>query len=690
MIRQIHDPIGRLRLAFVLAVVLAGITVLFNRLPVLVLTLHLRNVLAGFIPFVIGLPFGLALLPARERNGLAFDLERGLFAVGLGQGLVCGLTFLLLTAHLAHMIAFPLLAAGVIIVSLRRWGTVLRAWRAKAHPTCPPHAPRPTPHSPLPTDLTSVRSVLLFLFCAAVLYLGCALLPPVNYDALEYHLAVPQAWLANHGWVPFPHNIYAWFPMNMELMYMWGLALGDSPATTVINLFFAVACAAAVWALARRPSTSSGRRGGGEHASWLAVIVLVSSGLMIRLVMQADIDLGVCFYSLLALVAFVRWSERAELHSLVLSAIFVGLALGCKYIAAISVWVPMLILVLAGGPAGKRLTGMIWMLFLPVCVVAPWLLRNAIMIGNPVFPLLYRWLGGEGWTAAADAFFRTAHAPKPLGLGGHLVGLIRSPVDLTILDLTVFSPLILAGGLVAVLVNRRDRLVRLLLLFSAVVFALWFILTQRNHRFLITVVPPLAVVAAWGLECEGSWLRRPIRWPIWVVSYTSLYFLLLGLSLNNGLSYLAGAEDVSGYYERVLPHMRAIRFLNDRHSNRPVRVLFVGEAQAYGCRFDAIVPVVFNPHPWLTHDRSGQVIPQTVEQAGRRLRELGVTHVLYNEAELTRLIRGYAPEGWPDGRELARLIHLMDGTWLRSVFETENGVVGVLEVNASGRAKETI
>lgn len=659
MIRQIRDSVTGLWLAFSLAVILAIVT-LYSHLPLLALMLHVRNLLAGLFPFLIGLPFGLALFPSKNRNARDVGLDRLLFAVGLGQGLVCVLTFVLLTAHLAYMIAFPLLAAGLIVISLRRWRNLLQDLPRSAA-----------------IDRASHRTVLFFIFCAGVLYLSCALLPPTNYDALEYHLAVPQAWLENHGWVPFPHNIYAWFPMNVELLYMWGLALGDSPATTVINLFFAMGCAMAAWSL--------GRRRGGEPAGWLAVVLFLTSGLVMRLVMQADIDLGVCFYSLLALLAFVQWTARPEKRLLVLSAVFVGLSLGCKYIAAISVWVPMLILVLVGGPPGRRLRGLVWMLVLPVCAVVPWLVRNAVMVGNPVFPLLYEWFGGEGWTQAANAFFQTAHSPKLLGLAGHLLDLLKSPFDLTILGLTVFSPLILAGGVLGVFLSRRDRLLRMLLLFSAVAFALWFVLTQRNHRFLVTITPPLAVVAAWGLDCQGGWLRRPIRWPIWVVSYASLYFLLLVLSLNNGLNFLAGTENVSGYYERILPHMRAVHFLNERNSERPVRVLFVGEAQAYGRRFDAIVPVVFNSHPWLVHDRPGNVVPQTVEQAALRLRELHVTHVLYNEAELTRLIRGYVPEGWPDGRELARLIHLMDGKWLRPVFETENGIIQVFEVAGMAR-----
>ncbi|MFH1743377.1 MAG: glycosyltransferase family 39 protein [bacterium] len=658
MTGQTQRPLSGFRLVFPLALLVTLAALSFQILPMLLLAGHLRDLLAGLIPFAIGLPLGLFLLSIGEKKGGSLDLERILLALGLGQGILCGFTFLLLTFHIFYAPVIPLLTALIVIVFLRKWKEIFYQIQSGCQIDR--------------VERTSPRSIVFFLICAGILSLSCALLPPTNYDALEYHLAVPGTWLTQHGWGSFPHNVYAWFPMNVELLYLWGLALAEVPATTVINFLFAAACAVGIWVL--------GRRRGGEQSGWLAVILFISSGLIIRLVIQADIDLGVCFYSLLAWLAFVRWTEREDRRSLILSAIFVGISLGCKYIAAVSVWIPMLLLVLVGAPKEKRLTGLLWMLLLPACVALPWLVRNLVMVGNPVFPLLYAWFGGEGWTPAANAFFNAAHSPKPMNLGGHFIEMIRLPIDLTMRQSNIFSPLILVGIILIVIHLRKDRLVRLLLFYSFVVFALWFMCTQRNHRFLVTVAPPLALVAAWGLGHGGNWLRRPVRWPIWILCYSSLYLPLAVLSLSGGMGYLVEGENVAQYYDRLMPHMRAIHYLNEQDTNSPVRVLFVGEAQAYGSRCDAIVPVVFNVHPWVRHDPSGKAIPQTPEQAAARLREMGVTHVLYNASEMNRLSRGFIPLGWPDGAELARLVHLMEGKWLRPVFDTEEGIIRVYEV----------
>ncbi len=629
------------------------VVVLFlHPLPLFALLPHLRALLGAVLPFVAAFPFALRLL-SRNPDSTQPDIDTVLFGIGIGHGLLCALTFVLLTMNLVYVSTLGAVAALLLIVFLRQWEAIFQSIR---------YTQKPSDGFP--------RSVFVFLLLAGLLYLVSSLLPPTNYDGLEYHLPVPEAWLDHHGWVAFPLNIYAWFPMNVEILYMWGLAFGGVAATTVMNLFYAVGCAAAVWSIGRRICRAS--------TAWLAVVVFLASGLVMRLAIQADIDLGVCFYSILALLAFVRWIEQGNTQPIVLCAVFVGLSLGSKYIALISVWAPMLLVTLFYAPRGKRATGAFWMLVLPILVMGPWLVRNWLMTGNPVFPLLYSWFGGEGWTSAANEFFKAAHSPKSMPLGEHLIALVRSPFDLTILKTTVFSPLILLGIVLIPTRQRKGTSIYVLSLFSLIVFALWFILTQRNDRFLVTIVPTLSILAAVGLNAHTDWLRSPARWPVWILAYASLFTLIVTVSFQNGLRYLCGTETTKEYYARVLPHTRAIHLLNEQSREESIRVMFVGEAQAYGCEFETIVPVVFNPHPWLRHNAHGEVIPISPEEAAKRLRDMGVTHILYNQSELSRLIRGYMPLGWPDGRELARLIPIMRERYCETVFETENGIIRVL------------
>ena len=55
----------------------------------------------------------------------------------------------------------------------------------------------------------------------------CASLPPVATDEMIHHLAVPRQMLEAGGTVPFPDNIYAYFPPLGEMLFLLGSAWAE-------------------------------------------------------------------------------------------------------------------------------------------------------------------------------------------------------------------------------------------------------------------------------------------------------------------------------------------------------------------------------------------------------------------------------------------------------------------------------
>jgi hypothetical protein len=78
--------------------------------------------------------------------------------------------------------------------------------------------------------------------------LGYALIPETFYDALEYHLSLPNLYLLNSGIIPTPENSYSGTPGLAWMLYGWTLAL-DS------------------WGIRHRRSTTASRSGRQSHAS---------------------------------------------------------------------------------------------------------------------------------------------------------------------------------------------------------------------------------------------------------------------------------------------------------------------------------------------------------------------------------------------------------------------------------------
>ena len=51
-----------------------------------------------------------------------------------------------------------------------------------------------------------------------------------------------------------------------------------------------------------------------------------------------------------------------------------------------------------------------------VLAVGPWLLKNLVATGNPVYPLAFGLFGGRDWDAASHAKWRAGHSPKTYAL----------------------------------------------------------------------------------------------------------------------------------------------------------------------------------------------------------------------------------------------------------------------------------
>lgn len=77
-------------------------------------------------------------------------------------------------------------------------------------------------------------SLLLgFVFVTAFVM---AFVPETFYDALVYHLGVPQTYLLEHRVVPIS-NLHSQFPLTIQMIYLLGLALKNEIVTKFTHLF---------------------------------------------------------------------------------------------------------------------------------------------------------------------------------------------------------------------------------------------------------------------------------------------------------------------------------------------------------------------------------------------------------------------------------------------------------------------
>jgi hypothetical protein len=612
------------------------------------LFLHLRTVLCGLLPVLAFLPFAWQTLDHFDSKQDLSSIEKMSYALFGSLAMGSALGFLLLTANIGFSSTYLGLSAFFILLFRRWWISTFPAeW-----------------HKSISFFRDSHSSSEKFFFLTAILLALCAaIVPPLGYDAHEYHLAVPEQYIQAGSWFPFYNNIYAGFPMNVEMLYLWPLSLHSAAGCTVINFLFALVVIFALVPL--------GKRWGLQQTPLLAPLLFLSTGFVLRLIIQANIDMALAASTAILLLAFERFIDKKKKVDIAMMAIALGFALGAKYIALLSILFPFLCMTALDWFFHKqeRTHKAIFVaILLGACLFAPWLLRNMVLYQNPFYPLFASVLGGE--PAFFTALFKAAHSAPNHSIVEAAQSFFVLPFKKSLVETfpAGFSCLWLFGFPLLLRQHKNHPAFRALL-FMIAGYAAWFFLTQQNDRFLASVLPLFALTGAFVFAEKGLPSRRTVLHALLIcIVGAQLWFASTFILSSDSVTYITLPTWEDNFLAQRLPHYKAIQWLNERaeentESNPVVgNVLFIGEAQTYGAKFNAVAPTVFNRHPL-----EYRLPPNT-------------THIVYNRFELTRLHNGYGPLGWPLGTRLEAWLDQAKTSLLEPVFDAYPEQPGYLVV----------
>ncbi len=512
----------------------------------------------------------------------------------------------------------------------------------------------------------------------ALLILGTTLPPGVlwqeegfGYDILEYHLAVPKTFF-EQGQITFlPNNVYSNFPLASEMlsllmMTLRGDAIEGAFSATSVNIGLAVLFVAAAWLAAENHARGTGLPAGllAGTLPWipyLAGIAYVEAGML---------ALGMC--ALAALLPAVRGCPELVRRS-ALAGLLAGLACGFKYTAVPLIAMPLVLLVLgARAPWGRRAMGAVMLGLTAFVAFSPWMVRNVVNTGNPVFPLGYRVLGAEPgvWDDQLQDRWQRAHGWEEWDDGD--VPLWWRAIERTIGDFRMggislaagerahgedrFRYHVIPGALLILafvgLVHARDRSTWLLLLILIVQVGVWVLATHLFARFAVVMALPLVVLASSALAPRpqqvadtGRTGRRVVfalllmGAAINLYQFGTLYYHHTRMTVEPGqIARIEAYGRTDAFVQGQWPgteHLKAINELGPR-----ARVMLVGDARSYYCRVPCEYATVFNHHPLA---EAIERLPDLKSVLGW-LRERGTTHVLVNWSEIVRLSRTYGFE----------------------------------------------
>jgi hypothetical protein len=336
--------------------------------------------------------------------------------------------------------------------------------------------------------------------------------------------------------------------------------------------------------------------------------------------------------------------ERQPSAIFLLLGLLAGSAMACKYPGMLSVVIPTFGVVAVWAmrqPVSEIESRFKWKVPVAfvigtVITVGPWLVKNSIETGNPVYPLLYSVLGGRDWNVDRNAQWVAAHSPDDHDL-------TRLPFWVS--DVTArsdwLSPLMYGLSPLAFLMTRRRRCVGWLWSYLAYLFATWWLFTHRIDRFWVPMLPVVALLAGAG----ATWTSHRIwKRTLGVVMAAAVLFNLgfISTPLCGYNAYLTDLVAARRIAEETSP---AIAFLNESLPANS-KVLCVGEAQVFDARFPLVYNTVFDDaylERWCRADTGGGL--RSRDEILRRLQAEGLTHVFVNWQEIERYRNSY---GFPD------------------------------------------
>jgi hypothetical protein len=548
------------------------------------------------------LQFGVDFCPVRQHRigcGPAARsltaLDRFVFSVGLGLN---ELSLLTLTLGLLGALRWPWVMAGVLAVAAAL-ATV--AWRGRDASRGRPTGDAGTVAGAGQLDAASGwlerHGLWLGLPFLLVIVLG-GMLPPWDFDVREYHLQVPKEWY-QAGRIGFlPHNVYGNMPLGAELHALLAMVFMPGERNWWWGALAGKTVIAGFAPLGALTLLAAGQRFWGRRAGIVAALVYLSAPWVIQVSVHGLIDGAMAFYLLLAVYAMLLAyggcgdAESPGIASrkwLAVAGFAAGSAVACKYTGLLFVVAPLTVWAAfrppagrtgASGRAGRRQDataqpargvqrresrGAVWrrvdlrsaavFVLAVACGCGLWLGKNWVLAGNPIYPLVF---GGTTRTAEKDEQWRRAHR-VPVDQHGRRYSFpqLAEAVRLAGWDSLWHSPLLVPLAALAVLVHRGRGSLRIVAAYAGFVFMAWWLLTHRIDRFLVPILPLIALLCGAG----ATWTRdKP--WRIVLAALLGFGFLANWLTI----------EGTGGHDRRYLVALEKLRRDEPSDPRSPSRV----------------------------------------------------------------------------------------------------------------------
>jgi hypothetical protein len=459
------------------------------------------------------------------------------------------------------------------------------------------------------SSLTLIEKLtLLFILVFILLLLPLALTPPSVRDELILHLELPRLYLLAGAIVKLPFLDASSSPANIDILYLLPMALGSDIAPRLMHMAFGLLTGLVVYGYLMPRA--------GRAYALLGLLFFISTPLVFNLSRMAYVDLGLTFFTTLSLVCALEWDgglsnvnpNGRSVRWLVYSGVFMGLALGCKYNVLIGLLlVTLLVLWLAlkaGAGQMKAIKAAFIFLFVVLIVFSPWMIRNYIWIGSPLYPI-YQVVSSS--ISSGDGIY-VGGTLTPLEVRHHLYG--EGVLDIIIIPLRIFiegvdnsikgfdgvlNPFFIFFIIMAFL-RGRQRDVKIFITFSVLFIYMALFTSEMVTRYVLPAFVPFVILMVYGVRniinvAQGDSRLRGLSAKAFVAVGALMLIALFVFNTSyalklerrySPLSYVFGSEEREDYLKRVVPEYEVIEYANKNiPSDALVQFMFSGNRGYY-------------------------------------------------------------------------------------------------------------
>ena len=446
-------------------------------------------------------------------------------------------------------------------------------------------------------------SYLIALFL--ITFFGAAIwsiTPATNFDALNYHIGVPEIYIRAQGIIPVIENQNSFLAHYAEMLYTLALLLTGQPLPGLLHLLFSLLSAGFAYSMARKFSSF--------QTSMISAILFYSAPFV---AFQAGIpknELFMAAYCAAAMLATYEWYKKNNRKWLLIASLMIGFAVGIKT-SALPILFPLgiVIILLSFYRNRLRLPFVLDMAVLATFILPclPWFLRDFLWSGNPIYPvpfLIDIFPLKNGW----EYPFFPERTYQPVGNMITLLFRLNSNCGMLCKETPGVAmaglPLLFLPWAYGFSVDKRKKK-ELLGIFIYALFTVYFsFLTMKSARYSISIYPVLAFLSAMNIDVLSQFLRPKKVFPVIIaiaLILSSGYIIATRLTLTVTLwsdderypiRYLIGRQTSEQFLSETLPVYEALRFLDKEAPND--KVLSLGN-ESRGYTSAKIFGPIFSP-----------------------------------------------------------------------------------------------